>query len=121
MEKHKEGVISFYEEGSEKSLKQIEQAIFTKLMAVPSQRKSDILGNDAIEDVVFTKKLSVGVECGQYSIQSIAMTSYDMYFNDARALYIRVNMKNAIGSWCNLYLKDLSEEMVRCIAQALKI
>lgn len=85
--------------------------------------KSDILGTDAIEDKVFTKRLSIGKNLGEgantIELVFVTVTSNDITFRDTTSSDMRLNTKNVQDQWCNLFIDEATEEMLELVEAAV--
>ena len=85
--------------------------------------KSDILGVDPMEDKVFTKRLSVNKNLGEgpntVELVYVTVTSNDITFRDTTSADMRLNTRNVQDQWCNLFMKEATEEMLELVETAI--
>lgn len=78
--------------------------------------KNNILGNNTIEDKVYTKKINVNAQYNGMNIVCISITNDTPIFNkQINNNNIRVNMKNHNGVWCNLFINEIPKNMMEFI------
>ncbi len=86
--------------------------------------KSDVLGDNPIEDMVYTKRINIGKDYGNgplaVNIACVTVTndtpSFDGISNPNK---IRINAINPQGQWCNIFLNEAPKEMVKFIYKAI--
>jgi len=85
--------------------------------------KSDILGVDPMEDKVFTKRLSVNKNLGEgpntVELVYVTVTSNDITFRDTTSADMRLNTRNVQDQWCNIFMKEATEEMLELVETAI--
>ena len=85
--------------------------------------KSDILGVDPMEDKVFTKRLSVNKNLGEgpntVELVYVTVTSNDITFRDTTSADMRLNTRNVQDQWCNIFIKEATDEMLELVNSAL--
>jgi hypothetical protein len=85
--------------------------------------KSDILGVDPMEDKVFTKRLSVNKNLGEgpntVELVYVTVTSNDITFRDTTSADMRLNTNNVQDQWCNIFMKEATDEMLELVNSAL--
>jgi hypothetical protein len=85
--------------------------------------KSDILGVDPMEDKVFTKRLSVNKNLGEgpntVELVYVTVTSNDITFRDTTSADMRLNTRNVQDQWCNIFMKEATDEMLELVNSAL--
>ena len=81
--------------------------------------KGDILGEDPMEDKVYTKKLNIGKDYGNgingVEIVCVSLTSQTQDFKDANINNVRINTKNRQEQWCNIFINEAPNDMLELI------
>jgi hypothetical protein len=118
------GVTRMYAVGRMKRIYELRDSIFmfVKSNGMESS-KADIMGNDPMEDKVYTKKVIIdkdyGIGAERIEIVSVSLTSDKEDFSDAYSGHVRINTKNAHGQWCNIYLREAEDKMLEFIWKEL--
>jgi len=87
--------------------------------------KSDILGDNPIEDKVYTKRINIGKDYGNeplaVKIACITLTNDTPSFDGiSNPNNIRINSVNPQGQWCNIFLNEAPKDMVEFIYHEIK-
>jgi hypothetical protein len=83
--------------------------------------KADILGDNPMEDKVYTKRINIGKDFGApanaVEIASVCITNdYPLSMtNPPRLEDVRINTKNHRGQWCNIFIKEAPDDMLEFI------
>jgi hypothetical protein len=77
--------------------------------------KADVLGENPMEDKVYTKKIKIGKIYNSVEIEYVTLTSDDPLFTNISLDNVRVNTKNRNGKWCNLFIKEIPVDMLKFI------
>lgn len=83
--------------------------------------KADILGENPMEDKVYTKRINVGKDFGSATnsieIVSVCITSDEPISMEGVPSLddVRINTKNHRGQWCNIFIKEAPEKMLEFI------
>lgn len=83
--------------------------------------KADVLGENPMEDKVYTKRINIGKDFGNATssveIASVCITSdKPISMKNVPSLDdVRINTKNHRGQWCNIFIKEAPEEMLEFI------
>lgn len=99
------------------NINELKQSIFEAVInnGVESS-KPNILGNNPMEDRVYTKILNVNSDYDDMEVVCVSVTNDTPSFdaitdNDS----VRVNVKNRNGVWCNLFINEVSKDMLEFI------
>lgn len=99
------------------NINELKQSIFEAVInnGVESS-KPNILGNDPMEDKVYTKILNVNSDYDGVEVACVSLTTDTPSFdtitdNDS----VRVNVKNRDGVWCNLFINEIPKDMLEFI------
>lgn len=78
--------------------------------------KADIFGNNPMEDKVYTKRININSDYNDMEVVCVSVTndtpSFDTITNNNS---VRVNLKNRNGIWCNLFINEVSKDMLEFI------
>lgn len=84
--------------------------------------KADILGVNPMEDKVYTKRININDEysfkneVNTIDVECVSLTSdtpsFDSVTDEDK---VRINMKNAYGTWCNIFINEAPDELVEFI------
>ena len=98
------------------------RVIFNNILAKGiSTTKADILGDDPLEDKVYTKRIKIEKPYkGGVEIMSVAITSDSSTFGDASVSKVRINTKNVFGQWVNIFLHEAPSDMIETIYTSIK-
>ena len=81
--------------------------------------KMDALGDDPLEDKVYTKRLSINKNLGEganaIELVYVTLTSHDMQFRNTSPKDMRLNTKNVQDQWCNLFINEATEDMLSLV------
>lgn len=99
------------------NINELKQSIFEAVInnGVESS-KPNILGNDPMEDRVYTKILNVNSDYDGVEVACVSVTTDTHSFdtitdNDS----VRINVKNRDGVWCNMFINEVSKDMLEFI------
>ena len=99
------------------NINELKQSIFEAVInnGVESS-KPNILGNDPMEDKVYTKRININSDYNDMEVVCVSVTNDTPSFdtitdNDS----VRVNVKNRNGVWCNLFFNEVSKDMLEFI------
>ena len=85
--------------------------------------KSDVLGTNAMEDKVFTKRLSIDKNLGEgantIELVYVTLTSNDITFRDTTSADVRLNTRNVQDQWCNIFIDEATEDMLALVESAI--
>ena len=82
--------------------------------------KADILGQDPMEDKVFTKRIEINKAMDDGTeIVCVTVTSNDFTFRDTTSADMRVNTKNYRNQWCNLFADETPEEILEVVETSI--
>jgi hypothetical protein len=82
--------------------------------------KADILGQDPMEDKVFTKRIEINKTMDDGTeIVCVTVTSNDFTFRDTTSADMRVNTKNYRNQWCNLFADETPEEILEVVEASI--
>ena len=85
--------------------------------------KSDVLGTNAMEDKVFTKRLSIDKNLGEgantIELVYVTLTSNDITFRDTKSADVRLNTRNTQDQWCNIFIDEATEDMLALVESTL--
>ena len=85
--------------------------------------KSDVLGTNAMEDKVFTKRLSIDKNLGEgantIELVYVTLTSNDITFRDTKSADVRLNTRNTQDQWCNIFINEATEDMLALVESTL--
>ena len=99
------------------NMDELKQSIFEAVInnGVESS-KADILGNDPMEEKVYTKRININSDYDDMEVVCVSITndtpSFDTITNND---VVRVNVKNRNGVWCNLFINEVSKKMLEFI------
>ena len=99
------------------NMDELKQSIFEAVInnGVESS-KADILGNDPMEEKVYTKRININSDYDDMEVVCVSITndtpSFDTITNNDS---VRVNVKNRNGVWCNLFINEVSKKMLEFI------
>lgn len=92
---------------------EILENIFNTLMEKGTvSEKGDVLGEDPIEDKVYTKRIKVDTYLSDMRIMYVSVTSDEKDFSDVSVTDMRVNIKNVYEKWLNLFAHQTGEEIL---------
>ena len=74
--------------------------------------KADILGDDPMEDKVYTKKVKIDKKFGYTDVMYVSLTSDKPLDGDVSLNDVRINTKNREGKWCNIFLSEAPIELL---------
>jgi hypothetical protein len=83
--------------------------------------KADILGENPMEDKVYTKRINIckdfGTPADAVEIVSVCITNDRQFsmMNPPHFDDVRINTKNHRGQWCNIFIKEAPEDMLEFI------
>ena len=99
------------------NINELKQSIFEAVInnGVESS-KPNILGNDPMEDRVYTKILNVNSDYDGVEVACVSVTTDNPSFdtitdNDS----VRINVKNRDGVWCNMFINEVPNDMLEFI------
>lgn len=99
------------------NINELKQSIFEAVInnGVESS-KPNILGNDPMEDRVYTKILNVNSDYDGVEVACVSVTNDTPSFdtitdNDT----VRINVKNRDGVWCNMFINEVPKDMLEFI------
>ena len=85
--------------------------------------KSDVLGANAMEDKMFTKRLSIDKNLGEgantIELVYVTLTSNDITFRDTTSADVRLNTRNVQDQWCNIFIDEATEDMLALVESAI--
>lgn len=99
------------------NMDELKQSIFEAVInnGVESS-KADILGNNPMEEKVYTKRININSDYDDMEVVCVSITndtpSFDTITNND---VVRVNVKNRNGVWCNLFINEVSKKMLEFI------
>ena len=99
------------------NMDELKQSIFEAVInnGVESS-KADILGNNPMEEKVYTKRININSDYDDMEVVCVSITndtpSFDAITNND---VVRVNVKNRNGVWCNLFINEVSKKMLEFI------
>ena len=99
------------------NMDELKQSIFEAVInnGVESS-KADILGNNPMEEKVYTKRININSDYDDMEVVCVSITndtpSFDTITNND---VVRVNVKNRNGVWCNLFINEVSKSMLEFI------
>ena len=104
--------------------KELKENIFEYVKTVGSvSSKGDVLGEEPMEDKVYTKKVNIDKDYGYgangIEIACVSLTSSTEDFKDACENNIRINTKNRQGQWCNIFMSEAPKDMLELIWKAI--
>lgn len=82
--------------------------------------KGDVLGDEPIEEKVYTKKVNIGEDYGYdgatgVEVACVSLTSTTEDFKDACVNNVRINTKNRQEQWCNIFINEAPKDMLELI------
>lgn len=81
--------------------------------------KGDVLGDEPIEDKVYTKKVNIGEDYGYgatgVEVACVSLTSSTEDFKDTSINNVRINTKNRQEQWCNIFINEAPKGMLELI------
>lgn len=96
---------------------ELKQSIFEAVInnGVESS-KADIFGDNPMEDKVYTKRININSNYNGIEVACVSVTTDTPSFdtitdNDT----VRINVKNRDGVWCNLFINEVSKDMLEFI------
>ena len=96
---------------------ELKQSIFEAVInnGVESS-KADIFGDNPMEDKVYTKRININSNYNGIEVACVSVTTDTPSFdtitdNDT----VRINVKNRNGVWCNLFINEVSKDMLEFI------
>ena len=99
------------------NINELKQSIFEAVInnGVESS-KPNILGNNLMEDRVYTKILNVNSDYDGIEVACVSVTTDSPSFdtitdNDS----VRINVKNRDGVWCNMFINVVPKDMLEFI------
>ena len=99
------------------NIDELKQSIFEAVInnGVESS-KADILGDNPMEEKVYTKRININSDYDDMEVVCVSVTndtpSFDTITNNDS---VRVNVKNRNGVWCNLFVNEVSKNMLEFI------
>ena len=83
--------------------------------------KADILGDEPMEDKVYTKRLIVGgdIKSNGVELVYVSVTSGNDDFSDASVTNMRINTKNAYNKWVNFFATELDKSFLTIIYETV--
>ena len=104
------------------NINELKQSIFEAVInnGVESS-KPNILGNNPMEDRVYTKILNVNSDYDGVEVACVSVTTDNPSFdtitdNDS----VRINVKNRDGVWCNMFINEVPKDMLEFIYDKIK-
>ena len=82
--------------------------------------KADILGDDPMEDKVYTKKVKIDKHFESTKVVYVSVTSDKPLDDDISLDNVRINTKNREGQWCNIFLKEAPMELLKFVWENLR-
>ena len=99
------------------NINELKQSIFEAVInnGVESS-KPNILGSNPMEDKVYTKRININSDYNDMEVVCVSVTNDTPSFdtitdNDS----VRVNVKNRNGVWCNIFVNEVSKDMLEFI------
>lgn len=99
------------------NINELKQSIFEAVInnGVESS-KADIFGDNPMEDKVYTKRININSNYNGIEVACVSVTTDTPSFdtitdNDT----VRINVKNRNGVWCNLFINEVSKDMLEFI------
>jgi hypothetical protein len=100
--------------------KEILENIFNTLMEKGTvSEKADILGDEPMEDKVYTKRIKVDKQFGHVKVVYVTVTSDDKEFSDATVANMRLNTKNVYNSWVNFFAEQADDSILSKIYETI--
>lgn len=99
------------------NINELKQSIFEAVInnGVESS-KADIFGDNPMKDKVYTKRININSDYDDMEVVCVSVTndtpSFDTITNNDS---VRVNVKNRNGVWCNLFINEVSKDMLEFI------
>lgn len=99
------------------NINELKQSIFeTVISNGVESSKPNILGNNPMEDRVYTKILNVNSNYNGIEVACVSVTTDTPSFdtitdNDT----VRINVKNRDGVWCNMFINEAPKDMLEFI------
>ena len=97
-----------------REINDMKRHIFNCLMASTLvTSKPDIMGDNPIEDKVYTKKISTAIDYNDGTcLESVSITSDYESFSDVSLNNVRLNFTNRGNKWVNIFLNQATDDMV---------
>ena len=103
--------------------KTIEKIFNTLITQGKVTSKPNPLGEDPMEDKVYTRRLHVNKTLGEganaIELVYITITSDDVDFSDVMPTDMRLNTKNTRGEWCNLFIDEATNKMLDLVENSV--
>jgi len=99
------------------NIDELKQSIFEAVInnGVESS-KADIFGNNPMEDKVYTKRININSDYNDMEVVCVSVTndtpSFDTITDNDSVI---VNVKNRNGVWCNLFVNEVSKDVLEFI------
>lgn len=99
------------------NINELKQSIFETVISNGAESsKPNILGNNPMEDRVYTKILNVNSNYNDIEVACVSVTTDTPSFdtitdNDT----VRINVKNRDGVWCNMFINEAPKDMLEFI------
>ena len=99
------------------NINELKQSIFeTVISNGVESSKPNILGNNPMEDRVYTKILNVNSNYNGIEVACVSVTtdtpSFDTITDNDN---VRINVKNRDGVWCNMFINEAPKDMLEFI------
>ena len=105
--------------------KELKKHIFEQINSFGTiSTKCDVLGDEPMEDKVYTKKISIDKDYGNgpngIEVACVSLTSTTENFKDVSINNIRINTKNRQGQWCNIFINEASKDLLEFVCKNIK-
>ena len=98
----------------------IERIYDTLIEAGKVTSKPDILGENPMDEKVFTKRIEINKTMSDGTeIVCVTLTSNDIAFRDTTSADMRVNTKNYKEQWCNLFADETPDEILEIVEASI--
>lgn len=99
------------------NVNELKQSVFEAVINNGAESsKADIFGDNPMEDKVYTKRININSDYNDMEVVCVSVTndtpSFDTVTNNNS---VRVNLKNRNGIWCNLFINEVSKDMLEFI------
>jgi hypothetical protein len=81
--------------------------------------KADILGDNPMEDRIYTKKVKIDKDFDSIEIAYVSVSSEKPLKDDVPLDNVRINTKNREGKWCNIFLKEAPMELLEFVWETI--
>lgn len=83
--------------------------------------KADVLGDEPMEDKVYTKKLKIDEKLTDYhNVEYISISSNDKDFKNVTPSDIRINIFwTKLNNWNNIFITEASDHFIEVITNKL--